>query len=591
MTSAPRIPFAVDLEIEEFASGVIVTPASLLTNLVLSQRPSDGRFFVTQRPAVNITNDASLTVSDARGRGCYYWNAVSAMYFANAADIYKASYGTTVREAALTIGAGNLTGSGTTASVAYVAHGYVNGDTIVVSGATQTEYNGTFTVSNVAANTFDYTLSTAATASPATTASSITMRRTIKSDVTKLYFFELDTYLVILDPEDNRGWYVASGASTTLVKITDADFPTTLTKGGTVLNGRLYVLDETGILYASDEGNPTSWSALNIIEANYSPDAGVACGGHNKHVVTYGANTIEFFYDNANPTGSPLSKRLDGVHEIGTITEDTIWTDNNITFFIGISRSGGLTVYVLSGFQVQAISSPEVDSFLTTAYMKEGKHFHASGAVVGGRVFYLLTVYHQTSSTADVTPLTTLVFNSVGKTKNWGVWELMHSGIDRAPLVDWTLSTPSTTAKGILTNGDIITFQDDLNPEDLTLASGLYESGLYESGLYAASGGSGTPISFEIVTGAKDFKTMNWKRMDSLRIVGNRTSASETLTVSVSDEVNDDWTQVGTIDLSIPGERINRLGSFRQRNIKLTGAFSERMEIEGAEVEVRGLRA
>src|SRR5574343_2026554 len=105
MASAPRIPFAVDLEVEEFVSGVIVTPASLLTNLVLSQHPSDGRFFVTQRPAVNITNDASLTVSAARGRGCYYWNAVSAMYFANAADIYKASYGTTVREAALTIGA------------------------------------------------------------------------------------------------------------------------------------------------------------------------------------------------------------------------------------------------------------------------------------------------------------------------------------------------------------------------------------------------------------------------------------------------------------------------------------------------------
>ena len=67
-----------------------------------------------------------------------------------------------------TLGAGNLTSSGTTATcVTTAAHGFKTGDLITVSGATQTEYNGTFVVTVTNSTTFTYPILTGQT-TPAT---------------------------------------------------------------------------------------------------------------------------------------------------------------------------------------------------------------------------------------------------------------------------------------------------------------------------------------------------------------------------------------------------------------------------------------
>ncbi len=59
-----------------------------------------------------------------------------------------------------------ITRSGSTATVTIPGHGYVNGDSVQISGADQPEYNGTFTISGATASTFNITVS----GTPATTA-------------------------------------------------------------------------------------------------------------------------------------------------------------------------------------------------------------------------------------------------------------------------------------------------------------------------------------------------------------------------------------------------------------------------------------
>ncbi|MGA2501590.1 MAG: lamin tail domain-containing protein, partial [Tepidisphaeraceae bacterium] len=54
---------------------------------------------------------------------------------------------------------GQLTSSGQTATALVVSHGFHNGDTVRISGATQSQYNGDFTITNVTANSFDFTVS------------------------------------------------------------------------------------------------------------------------------------------------------------------------------------------------------------------------------------------------------------------------------------------------------------------------------------------------------------------------------------------------------------------------------------------------
>lgn len=52
----------------------------------------------------------------------------------------------------------SLTWATDVATVTITGHGFSNGDTITIAGVTPADYNGTFTISNVAADTFDYAL-------------------------------------------------------------------------------------------------------------------------------------------------------------------------------------------------------------------------------------------------------------------------------------------------------------------------------------------------------------------------------------------------------------------------------------------------
>ena len=51
-----------------------------------------------------------------------------------------------------------ITNSTTTATVTQTSHGYSNSDDIKINGADQAPYNGNFSISNVSANAYDYTM-------------------------------------------------------------------------------------------------------------------------------------------------------------------------------------------------------------------------------------------------------------------------------------------------------------------------------------------------------------------------------------------------------------------------------------------------
>lgn len=75
-----------------------------------------------------------------------------------------------------------ITRSSSTATATSASHGYANGDYICITGAVQTEYNGVFAISNVATNTFDYTVANSPT-TPATTATAFACFRSIATTI------------------------------------------------------------------------------------------------------------------------------------------------------------------------------------------------------------------------------------------------------------------------------------------------------------------------------------------------------------------------------------------------------------------------
>lgn len=62
----------------------------------------------------------------------------------------------------------SITRSGSVATVTRPSHGYVNGQTVTIAGADQTDYNGDFTITVTGVDTFTYSLGGATPATPAT---------------------------------------------------------------------------------------------------------------------------------------------------------------------------------------------------------------------------------------------------------------------------------------------------------------------------------------------------------------------------------------------------------------------------------------
>lgn len=572
-----RVPVTTTLGIEKFTAGVVDIPYSRTKNVVYGKRPN-GTIYASQRPGINIFEDASDTVSNARGRGIYYWDAVGALYFVNNNKVYKSDYSTEVNEAAQSVT--SITRTGDTATVTITAHGYATGDLVTISGANEADYNGEFVISNVAANTFDYTVENTPT-TPAT--GTIEATRGLNDGGTeRVEFFEVGDYLVIIDVENNNGWYITSGASTTLVEITDADFPSknslTLARGGAVLNGTMYVYCTNGEIYNSATEDPTSWGSLDFITSEVNPDGGVMLYKHSDHLAAIGNRTIEFFYDNANPTGSPLNPRQDIVHDIGAVDYNTAWADAQFVFFVGITSSGDVGVYVLNNFQIRKISDNDMDSMLTSAVTADSVKMIGSGFSSGGRNFYTLTMYNVQSDV--VSPVATYIYdNSMG----WSVWDLMHTGIDHFPLISWTQGVATRAGQGILSNGDIITALDDFTPTDTVELTTWVADGWVEPGYFTTTGGTGTDIQMEIITGPISFGTRTPKYQSNLRVVCTPTDSSETITVQWSDNGNNNYNAGRTIDLSNIDNRLNRCGRFKTRNFKLTYSGSEQIELEGIE--------
>ena len=284
----------------------------------------------------------------------------------------------------------------------------------------------------------------------------------------RVYIAELGGELFISDPENNEGW-TWDGSTLTDVGAADAQFPsniTTLAHGVAILDQTLYLLGTNGVIYGSALTDAGSWNAANIISAEKIEDAGVAIAEHHDRIIAFNSRSIEFFYDAANPVGSPLSSQSDVSYKLGCADGKSVVSDGDVIYFAGITSSGEVGIYKMADFTPQKISNPSIDSYLTTATQIDNASILGSAFSSGGSSYYALTLY--TTST-QIDPIQTIVYSS--STSTWSIWEHASSAVDHFPVIDWTTATANRVGQGILTNGDVIQILDDFNPQDSVGAS------------------------------------------------------------------------------------------------------------------------
>lgn len=404
---------------------------------------------------------------------------------------------------------------------------------------------------------------------------------TITGGITRCYFFQLGAFLMLINPDDNKAYTI--DAADAVVQI-GGSFPAELAAGGVVLDGYFFVMDRNGVIWNSDLNAPGSFSPGNSIDTEREEDNGVYLGKHHDHLVALGVRTCEFFYDNGNPTNSPLNRREDISYRIGCVDGASIWEEGDIILFLGTELSSGISVYALENFRLRIISTGGLDALFTQAILRDGYSVVASGFTAQGHRFYLLTFYIESG---DILSEATYVYDF--QSDSWYTWETTINGLLGFPVMDFTLRAGLTAqfGAGLFTNGDPFFVNYSYLPNDTINGNSYVDDSYVDIGYVTTFGGKGESYHMTIRLGQFDGDTNNNKFMTYLRPVMNKTTANDLITMMWSDDNNANFIVGGTIDPSFQFNNIQRCGRFFRRNIELHYNGSEQLYIEAIESRIQ----
>lgn len=373
---------------------------------------------------------------------------------------------------------------------------------------------------------------------------------TLTTSTGKVGFTEFvsSTGVVSLVLLDGTKGYVFSNA-TTATEITDTDFPTPHIPTPIFLDGYLFVAKaDSEDIYNSDLDDPSKWTAGNFISAEMYPDKIVALSKNNNYLYAVGSGSVEYFYDQANATGSPLGRHASAVQQFGTAAMGSVVQTEKEVILIGETNDGGHTIWTIDGFKEKEIGIPAIKSIL----LAEGsglKNAYCFAIRVSGQKLYVVCLSTRT-----------LVYSF--NTEMWSEW----SSNNGAFLGNCATDGPDGSAYVLsTTDGDIYTMNENLFTDD-------------EYSIVCS------------ITSAKfDFDTINRKFMYRLSLIGDvpdDTGTDNTLTIQWSDDDYKTWSTARSITLNPDLPAIKQLGHFRRRAFKLTYSLPHLLRLEGIEVDI-----
>jgi hypothetical protein len=373
---------------------------------------------------------------------------------------------------------------------------------------------------------------------------------TLTTSTGKVGFTEFvnSTGVVSLVLLDGVKGYVFSNP-TTPVEITSADFPTPHIPTPVFLDAYLFVAKAgTADIYNSNLDDPSLWTAGDYISTEMYPDLIVALSKNNNFLYAVGTQSVEYFYDAANATGSPLARQPSAVQQFGTAAIGSVVQTEKEVIFVGETNDGGHTVWTIDGFKETEVAIPAVKSALLA---EDGsiKDIAAFAIRVSGQKLYVLC-------------LTDRTFIYSFDTKMWSEWS---SGTG-AFLGNNATDGPNGSAYVLdKANGNVYTMNETLFTD------------------------AGTAFTCMIVSSKFDFDTINRKFMARLSIIGDvpdSTLVDSTVYVSWSDDDYTTWSTPRALKFTPDLPAIFQLGQFRRRAFKLTYSLPHLLRLEQIEVDI-----
>lgn len=346
-------------------------------------------------------------------------------------------------------------------------------------------------------------------------------------------------------------------SSNGLVHITDANFASLSTKlvpGSAFLDGTMYVMDVTGTIWGSALGDATTWPVLNTIKAQIEPDNGIGLAKQQSYVVAFKQWTTEFFYDAANPTGSPLSPVPGAKLDIGCAHGDSIQDIGGRLVFLGVSKIAGRGFYLIQGLQVSKISTPYIDRLLDALDVVDNTEIHSWQIYSEGHTFYGITIIGSGVS---------YVYDLVEGL--WAEWvNSVNSGLtiyaSAPPLTSASLAYTVVQGQGFLYYIGHDYYTDDIGALDNT-------------------------IKVDIYTNSFDAGNRRRKFLSQMEFICDQYQGS-TISVRFTDDDYKTYSNYRTVDLNKKRAVLHNCGTFRKRAWHIRHTANTPLRLESIELDM-----
>lgn len=367
----------------------------------------------------------------------------------------------------------------------------------------------------------------------------------LKADGTRLVCFTDGTDLWVED-------YVA----VTVTQVVAPDLPSPHQPYPIYIDGYLFLIKtDTGDIYNSNLDDPELWTAGDFITAEISSDHLIRLVKAKNYIVALGYNSLEYFYNGANETGSPLSRNDSPFRAVGLVTG--LKTIGDTTFFVGQDNEQNISVFSLNSFKVDRVSNEVVDrtlqTFNSTSNSKGNVYLYRDGysISVDGKNFYVL-----------VTTQTTWVYDI--DDKFWYEWK----GSDDTGL--------KVEAVWSMFNGGVYLAIDDRETISI-LSQTVYQD-------------FATNFTTRYTTEEITADTMNWKHCYRIYVYGDMHNYTGTSNIQVTWSDND-WGDGGStisrdVNMFSSSPYIMRCGRFRNRSIRLEYSDNYPLRLKGLELDL-----
>lgn len=334
----------------------------------------------------------------------------------------------------------------------------------------------------------------------------------------------------------------------TVTVCADADLPSPHLPYPVFLDGYLFLaLADSGDIYNSNLNDPLAWLPGDFISCEMEGDKVVQIAKLNNYILAFGGKTIEYFWDAANETASPL-QRNDTPVKLNSLIGGVAPLGDKI-YFVGSNVGGQPEVFVLEGLKMSTVSNPVVSRYLER-YNSDYASLHAAIISIYGKSFYMINIGSYTW-VLDV------------EEKLWCRWAYKNGTNFRINhCVNTRFNTGYYPIFTLTDSGALYQFDDQVTTD------------------------SDVPFTIQFVTEPSDFGTMNRKTMSRLSVICDRPAATTNVLIQWSDDDYKTYNTGLTINLDQDLPSCYRLGSFRQRSFKFSYTGDSKIRVQSFEVDI-----